>query len=362
MSRPRTVYRGKRKYRWIITMIAFVLLFIIAGGILLFNYMQKFIVYDKDGLSLVMPFMEQEEQEALPEEETAVAPSVVAEIVIAEPDFDDLDFVAGEDLEKVKARYVAAESMSAASLAYYGAELGSKGQNAMMLQLKTPDGMLSYLSAVGLTNSYGVNGQQNIADAVTALKEQGVYMIAEIGTLLDSYMATRNSPLALKTGSGSVISNSRGSWLDPYNKTVREYVSDLIDELALMGFDEVVLSGLAYPQASDIQYSQPMSGEPSLSGGVGIFARRMSEKAREEGMRCSVMCFTEELRSGQSAGIGQDIELFFKLFDRVYVQTDAEYLAVDVNSLSSCLTSGSDRRIVPILSGDVPAVESWALK
>ncbi len=363
MGRPGTVYRGKRRYRWVITLILFILVLVLGAVLLLFNYMQKFIVYDKDGLSLVLPFMAGEEESPDTQDDVVItAPGVVAEIVIEEPSFDELDFVAGQELEDVKARYVAAESMSASGLAYYGSELGGKGQNAMLLQLKTADGMLSYLSGVALTNSYGVNGQQNISDAVTALKEQGVYMIAEINTLLDSNMALRNAPIALKNSSGAVLSNSRGSWLDPYNKTVREYVEQLIEELALMGFDEVVLSGLACPQANDVQFSQPMSGSPSLTGGVGIFARRMSEKAREEGLRCSVMVYAEELRSGVSAAIAQDPELMFKLFDRVYVQTNSEYLAVDTNALGGYLTAGSGERIVPVLAGEAPALDSWALK
>lgn len=362
MSRPKNVYRGKRKYRWIITLILFIAAFIIIGGVWLFNYMQKFIVYDGDGLKLVLPFMEQEQTDEAPagEEQTIIAPSVSAEVVISEPDFSQLSFTAGEDLEAIKARYVPASSMSSQGLLYYGAELRQSGRSAMVLQLQTDDGMLSYLSGVALTNSYGVNGQQNIIDAVASLKEQGVYLVAEIGGLLDTCMATRNAPLGLKTSAGTVLSNSRGSWLDPYNKDARAYVSDLIEEAALMGFDEVLLSGIACPKANDVVYSQPMSGSPSLTGGVATFALRMSEKARELGLRCSAVCFAEELRSGTGSDIGQDPELFFRFFDRVYVRTDWDHLVADVSALSAHAGGSAGTRVVPILSGDAPSYDSWA--
>ena len=51
MGRPKSVYRGKRKYRWVITVTAFVVIALIAAAVGTFIYMQRYIVYDKDGSS-----------------------------------------------------------------------------------------------------------------------------------------------------------------------------------------------------------------------------------------------------------------------------------------------------------------------
>jgi hypothetical protein len=55
MSRPRTVYRGNRKYSWIITLAVFVLVVLLLVAVWLFYYLQRYLVYDKDEVRLVLP-------------------------------------------------------------------------------------------------------------------------------------------------------------------------------------------------------------------------------------------------------------------------------------------------------------------
>jgi hypothetical protein len=285
---------------------------------------------------------------------------VDAEIVVDQPAFDDVDIGAGEDISTLQARYIPADSMSSMNLSYYGSALASSGQNAMVLQLKTTSGYFSYLSSVPMAASYGVNGVEDISEAVAQLKEQGVYLVAEIAALQDDSLAFRNNPLALKNSSGSVVTEYGASWLDPYNKDVRTYITDIMAELADMGFDEIVLTGMTHPKSDDVVFSQEMTQTPDLAGSVSTFALRMSENARELGMKCSVLCDADALRQGTSADIGQDLELFARIFDRIYVSTDMNYLTMDVSALEAALGSGSGARIVPIVSGYTPGTESWA--
>lgn len=361
MSRPKTVYRGKRKYRWVITLTACVLVLLIAGGVFLFNYMQKFIVYDKDGLRLRLPIMAQtgESVEALPEEEELVfTPLDNVEIVVDEPDYADVD-LAKRDLGPIHARYVSAESMSAENLRYFAFDLDKQGQDAMILQLKTSGGYLSYQSEVPLTDSYGVNGSADIRASVLEMKEKDIYLVAELSCLLDDAMAERNVPLALKNSVGGVLTDGSGSWLDPRNQGVRDYLTALLTEVAAMGFDEVLLSGLSHPRAADINYSQDMTASPAIGGSVATFAVFLSETARELGLNCSVMCEAAYVRSGTGADIGQDYELFGRVFDRLYLKTSGDFAAADMSMLDSAV---EQERVVPILMGTAPDCPSWAVQ
>ena len=354
MGRPKTVYRGKRRYRWIISAVLIVLAVLIVGAVWLFYYMQRYIVYYKDGLSLVLPFMEQADspQSSADPEAEIYTGAVDAEIVVSEPDFSDIDLGAGEGLTELHAGYIPAGSVTAANLNYYAPLLEGQGKNALVMQLKTPDGYLSYRSSVALTDSYGVNGAEDIAEAVTALSDREVYLVAEISTLLDTAMATRNTPLALKTGSGAVAGDSSGSWLDPYNTDVREYMTSLLTELADMGFDEVLLTGLAFPETENVVMSQPMTQTPSAETSVSAFAVFMSETARSLGMKCSVCCETDAVRSGTGLGHGQRLSLFPKIFDRLYVKTDSDHQTADALALRTFLPGDNAARIVPISSAE----------
>ena len=48
MARPRAIYRGKRKYGWIITGVLFLLIIAFMVGMWVFYDMQKYIRYEKD--------------------------------------------------------------------------------------------------------------------------------------------------------------------------------------------------------------------------------------------------------------------------------------------------------------------------
>lgn len=366
MGRPKTVYRGRRKYTWLITLLLFVLAFMIIGIVWLFDYLQRYVVYEKDGLSIMLPYMREDgDPFAVQVDDTLYdfeRPVVDAEIVVDEAGFDNLDLGVGENLTPVRARYVPAAAITGAQLTYLAGSLEGEGHNALMLQLKTSDGHLSYRSGVGLPDSYGVNGAEDISQTVAQIAGQEIYLVAEIATLMDDAMALRNLPLALKDSSGQVITDSGGSWLDPYNRGTRQYITDIMTELAGMGFNEVVLTGIAHPRTEDIVYSQEMTSSPSIASSVSTFALRMCETAHELGMKCSVLCQTAELRMGNGGEIGQSPELLFSLFDRVYVLTDSENITADISALRSAPGADGDERIVPMVIGWTPERSSYAVQ
>ena len=348
MARPKNVYRGKRRWRWVITLLALILVFALALGAWLFSYMQRYVVYDRDGLRVVLPFQRQDDSTS--GGDTYIAPAADAEITVEKPTFDELTLGAGENLSEMHALYVPAASVKADTLKGYAATLPATEYDALLIQLKVPEGYLSYKSSVALADSYGVNGTEDIAEALYALEQAGIYLAAEVCTLRDDAMATRNTPIALKTSSGEVVTDSAGSWLDPYSEGTRDYYAALFAELDHLGFDEVVLTGLEYPNAQDVAFSLTLGGDTDKVSSISTFCVRMSRAAREAGLGCSAFCSESALRAGTSADKGQDLSLFFKAFDRVYVRTDAENRAVDVRSLSP-YAGDADTRIVPVCYG-----------
>ena len=103
MGRPKPVYRGKRKYGWLITIALFLLIFAMMVGIWVFYDLQKYIVYEKDGLSLrISDSEEMEEDSGESVEEDILAPPVTnAQVVIELPDFSDMDSLVKSDLDEI---------------------------------------------------------------------------------------------------------------------------------------------------------------------------------------------------------------------------------------------------------------------
>ena len=361
MPRPRTVYRGKRKYSWIITLVVFVLVVLILVAAWLFSYLQRYIVYDKDSLQLLLP------SERMPISAQTDAPRSVpkvdVEIVVVRVDYSDLVTDAGRELAPLRALYVPAEDVTAQNLNYYA--LGNLGdRNALVLELKGADGFLRWHSGVALADSYGVNGTLEPAEALAALKAQDIRLIAELSALTDETMAVRNSPVALKNiVTGSVFRNSQGAWLDPYSETVREYLASLLRELRELGFDEVLLDGIYCPATENLLFSQEMTATPDAVSAVSALALYLRREADTLGLRLSAVAETEALASGEGEAVGQDAEIFFRLFDRVAYDTAAEGSDLCASALETALGSDDGNvRILPIAEDNVPAHESYIVK
>lgn len=356
MARPRSVYRGKRKYGWMISTVLFLLIFALMAGVWLFYDLQKYIQYEKDSLRLVFnqEVSEGDSGEDIPIAEAVTSPQIVVEI----PDFTDMESLVSGGLEAIRAMYVGKDNVKASTLSYYPGILAQSqtAYNALVINIKSEDGYLRYFSSVPLATSYGVNGTENLTDTLAALSEQGIWLVAEVSCLVDNAMAVRNSALALRNGSGGVMADAKGSWLDPFNSGVREYLAAIIGELAAMGFDEVLLTNVCFP-AGTVQYSQPMSAAPAGLSSVASFAKYLRAEADELGIKLSAVLSGKAMREGTSTAIGQDATFFLKVFDRVYVETDIDNYAADAAALAA--EAREVAQVVTMVSGFTPSADSF---
>ena len=361
-SRPKTVYRGRRRYRWIITLLLFILAALIITGIWLFYYLEQYIVYDKDGVRLVLPNKQTEESED--PEEGVYRPIVTLdpsefEIIIEPPDFSSVETSAGEGVSDVKGFYISAGNVNPENINYYA---GLEETKALMIQMKAPIGYFSYHSTVEFADGYGVNGVAEIAEALANAKEKGIYLIGDISALVDNAMAERYRSLALiRYGTAHAMSDGRGAYLDPYNGTVRNYIESAMEELADLGFDEVVLSNVLHP-VGDVVYSQHMTGAMDLVSCISAFSLDMASRARDLGIRVSVKCDSDALHAGEMESVGQDLSFFFRVFDRVYFDTSSDYYQYDMGRMTESLGSEKSARIVPMMVQNVPEWGSYISK
>lgn len=352
MPRPKTVYRGESRPAWIITLAVSVLAALILFVVWLFYHMQQYMVYDKDGARLVLPSERAETQDGPSGETggTAGVPPIDVEIVVDKADYSAVEGTDAGSLRAIHARFVAAENVTEAALGGYAADMGA--YDALVLELKPASGFLGYTSSLPLTDSYAVNGAAELAERVEQLKGKGVYLAAQLSSLADSAMAARNTPAAMKNAvSGGVYLKDGQAFLDPYSDVTRAYLAGLLAELAGLGFDEVLLTGLYLPEDENLRYSGEMSAQPDAESAVSSLALYLRGQADALGLRLSA--------AAEREGAGQDLAVFFKAFDRVaYDAADAETRA----ALESALGADGGARIVPVAAGYVPERESYIVK
>lgn len=363
--RSKDIYRGKHRWRFPVTLVVSILLVLIVLAVVLFYSLQKYAVYGKDGVTLEIPGLTvPASQTARPDSPgNSPVPSTIvnAELVVVEPDYSGIDLQPGDDLDALHAAYLTAADITAGlDAALLRAE--ELETDALVLEMKAVDGTLTWTSDSEMANAYGVNGQTNLAALVNQLKEAGYYTVAELRCCVDTLMATRNPPVALKNAGGGPYEDASGGWLDPYSLSVRQYLLSLMEELAEAGFDEILLSELSFPSnQAVVSYSQELVGASTPRAAVSGLAVYLAQNAPED-VRVSALLQTDALRGtgSEETESVQDAALFTRLFDRLYLRTDAANLAADANALYAAAGTDMDNRFVPILP-TAPDTASWTV-
>lgn len=365
MPRPRTVYRGKRKYSWIITLVAFVLVALILLAVWLFYALQKYIVYDKDGLHLDLSAT----RDALldpadPAQPQATRPPALdtpVEIVVEQPDYAAIQTSAGTDLQAIRAIHVPASELRDSTFTYYAASGNMGDFDALVLELKGTDGFLRWHSQVAQADSFAVNGSLELQESMALLKDQGIYLVAQLSALGDAAMAQRNVPIALKNADGSVYVDQAGnSYLDPYHQSTRTYLRDLLTELRDLGFDEVLLRDFVFPDDDQLRFSQAMTQTPDPASALASLALYLREQADSLGIKLSLEMAGTRLHGAVSQG--QDPALLLKMFDRLVADTDAGSWETDLAAMEQALGQPDQRRLLTSAEAFAPERESYIVK
>lgn len=339
----------------------FLLAFLLVFAIVAFYGLQQFLVYDDNGVSLQFGGGEQTETVAAAVPTVRPTPDVTGmqvNIVFTDPSFDDIALPVGEELVPLKARQLAfADVMDATKLAAGISAAVSEGCNAVVLEMKTAAGQLAWASATELAASYGTSGMTDFTETLAAMHEQGLYAAAKVAVCADDLMAVRNWPIALRGADGQPYQDAAGHyWLDPYNHAVREYIIPLLQELAAMGFDEIILTDLAHPVAAEgveFQYSTTLRTDPNPRAAVCQLARKIAETMQASGVKLSVQVESSALSADGSSANGQDLSVFWKLFDRIVCSTSSDEAESACESARSF--GGSRERFVPFCTWSAPS-------
>ena len=350
------VYRGRRKRLNVLGVVFGALAALILLTVVLFFGLQKYIVFEHDGVRVALPGAAAGEDGPLPNDETAPE-QVNAVLEITDPDYSTVPATAGEGLADMAAVFVPAQDVSMSGVGRYMSVMSSYGANALVLEVKPVSGQLVWASSSPTAAAYSLNGTLDLEAMVAALRQQDeddeLYLVAQLSCCIDGLLAERCPSAALRFATGAAYADSEGAWLDPYSATVSAYLSELCSELAEMGFDELLLKSLSLPITEEaIGFSVELSSTPTPEAAVCGLAVELTNALEAYDIPVSAILDTTSLRSGLADKSGQNLELFGKVFDRLCSATDSAWLSgVDRDSIDQYLTLGSlETRYVPIMN------------
>ena len=371
MARIQVFYKGRRKRRNYLFIPFVVLLALVSVLMVTFYGLQKYAVISDESVSVELPILSDGSTTIDSQgHEIVNFEQVNASIVFDEPDYMDVEAVAGEDVPPMRAIFVPYTDLNHDKLMEYANRLNEG--NALLLEMKPRSGQLMWNSQAELAVNYGIvmpseqtSAMQGLIDELKSLDKE-IYLAAQISCCIDNTLPTRTQNYTIKTETGLNYQDDNGYWLDAYNFDVRKYVAQMAQELFDMGFDEVVLADVAHPtltEAIPLIYTRDISTERNTQVAVCGMAKSVAEmlEGRESGY-LSIYCDTKPGLVKVDLTTGQDARFFMKIFDRVYLKTDRSAYSYNVADIESNVELGNVYdRLMPVVENYIPDNSSWVL-
>jgi hypothetical protein len=371
LARTSEYYRGKRKKKNRVLIPAAVLLGLISLVVVLFYGMQKYVVITKDSVRVELPILgEMEELTGIAEsEQRELEPMAEVSVTFEEPDYSRIEADAGYNLQQMRAIFVKADDFTVDKITEYAARLNVG--NALVLEMKPPSGAIKWDSKAWSATAFGLTGSpltDEMKTQLATLKENKVYLVAQISICRDELYASRSTVVTLRNDAGFNYMDEGGYWLDGYSLDLLDYTVSMVRELYEMGFDEVVLANVVHPvlkEGERVLYSREMSTPQSPVNAICGFARSVAEELKDRDGFLSIYVDSASALLGRDSANGQDGNLFFKLYDRVYYMTDRYAYTFNVADLQNKQIIGRlSERFVPVVLNylpDNPDKISWVL-
>lgn len=184
--------------------------------------------------------------------------------------------------------------------------------NAMVIDVKDDNGVLTYKSDVKMAQEIGANEgikSRDFYEKMNIILENDVYPIARIVTFKDKVAGFNRPDLAIKDKNGDVWKDNKGNaWLNPYNKESWEYPIQLAEEAALKGFKEIQFDYVRFPtdgNRGNIDYGE---GNDDRAKAISEFLQHAKERIEPLGAYVSADVFGDIIDVKGDAGIGQHLE------------------------------------------------------
>ena len=169
-------------------------------------------------------------------------------------------------------------------------QLKAQGADYGLVTLKTPDGSICYASQVPAAAQSIADTTVDPARIAAIFREEGIIPAAQLAAFTDPVSGYTDRSMAVHYSGTQIwldnVSAKAGgkSWLDPSAASAVQYVGDLIDELHGMGFEQVVLTGVQFPNIITRKQEFAAAGGKSQEGRAALLAADISTwQARFDG-------------------------------------------------------------------------------
>ncbi|MCR4662692.1 MAG: putative glycoside hydrolase [Endomicrobiaceae bacterium] len=186
--------------------------------------------------------------------------------------------------------------------------LDNTEMNAVVIDIKEIDGDISVKNvADGLSYSTKV---PSVLPYLKEVKSKGMYAIARIVVFRDNVMPRKRPELAVKNPDGSIWQDRKKlTWLNPYKQGAVDYILELAEKTADMGFDEIQFDYIRFPSDGNTKNCRYGVEHSSTTASAAIvdFLKQAKKRLSPKGIKISIDVFGLTTTEKTDMGIGQKI-------------------------------------------------------
>ena len=190
--------------------------------------------------------------------------------------------------------------------------------NSVVVDVKNEYGSTLYLTSCKKANACGAQKQRtnrNIQKFMKIMKDRKIYTIARIVAFKDEIQASHNPHYAIKNAKGKLWRNDDNmAWVDPFNKKAQNYILDIAEDAAKVGFDEINFDYIRFPAKSNLRFSK-LNTQKNRIEAIGDFIDLAKKRLRKYGVFISVNIYGNVCWSKDDNNIGQTIQSLAKHAD-----------------------------------------------
>lgn len=176
------------------------------------------------------------------------------------------------------------------------------GINAVVIDFKEDQGRITCPVDAATVNEIGASIPyvRDMKSLIESLKKKDLYVIARVAAFRDSYLAEKKPEWSLKLPDGSLYQDRQGMyWVDPYRQEVWDYLLEVGTEAKDLGFDEVQLDYLRFPNeasAGQVVYDEAVIRGRSKTDTILECTNYLYENLASQGLFVSAGCVRHDHR------------------------------------------------------------------
>ena len=212
--------------------------------------------------------------------------------------------------------------------------------NALVIDVKDDRGFVLYPSRVPLANEIGADVQggevlamshKRVRALLDTMRAHDIYPIARIVVVKDPLLAKQKTEWAIKRKSDGMpwLDKNGNPWLDPHQDAVWEYAAALAEEAVDLGFSEVQLDYVRFPDEQRLvrEASFPLAQGRTRAEVIRQQLGAIRARLAPTGAPMSIDVFGLTTSDTTDMGIGQRWEAFVDQADYVLPMTYPSHYA-----------------------------------